>query len=70
MSELLRRENLEAIADYLTPRIVELLDQATRTCLNCTHFDEPREICNIACKRPPARVIACGCELHEERPPF
>lgn len=35
---------------------------ARRTCVNCHHFDEQLEICKLAGARPPARVIAFGCE--------
>lgn len=34
-----------------------------RSCINCEHFDELNgEICKLAKARPPARVIAYGCE--------
>lgn len=37
-----------------------------QTCLNCTKFDEQKELCVAANARPPARVIAFGCESFEE----
>lgn len=40
------------------------------TCLNCTHFDEPSEVCKLAQQRPPARVIAHGCPMFDPVPPF
>jgi len=36
--------------------------RARRTCVNCQRFDERLEICKLASKRPPARVIAFGCD--------
>lgn len=68
MSEI--DETCKGVVRYLVPEIDRVLRACMTTCLNCSHFDEPREICNKAHKRPPARVIACGCELHQERPPF
>lgn len=40
------------------------------TCVNCTHFDEPTEVCKLAQQRPPARVIAHGCPMYAAQPPF
>ena len=38
-----------------------------QSCLNCEHFDELNgEICKLAKVRPPARVIAYGCERYED----
>lgn len=37
-----------------------------QTCLNCSKFDEAKELCKAAGARPPARVIAFGCEAFTE----
>lgn len=37
----------------------------TQTCLNCTKFDEPSEVCKKFSARPPARVIAYGCDDYD-----
>lgn len=37
----------------------------TQTCLNCTNFDEPSEVCKKYNARPPARVIAYGCDHYD-----
>ena len=46
------------------------MDEAdlTNTCLNCVHFDEPSETCQLVKPpvRPPARVIAFGCPAFRE----
>lgn len=33
-----------------------------RSCMNCEYFIEKTEICKLANQRPPARIIAYGCE--------
>lgn len=42
-----------------------------KSCLNCFAFNEEKETCGIAGHvRPPARVIAQGCEQWDEDIPF
>jgi hypothetical protein len=31
------------------------------TCITCEHWDDAVELCKLANKRPPAKVIADGC---------
>lgn len=72
---------LQALADRdqalfaaLSDMVGELGDnmlKAARTCVNCQHFLEKSEQCMLAgYQRPPARVIAFGCEKFEEELPF
>lgn len=65
-----RNEMLKHVADYIGPRITSILEEVTRTCVNCCHFDETKELCRMANKRPPARVIAFGCEKYEDEIPY
>lgn len=74
-SEIIRRapqrqETFNALADLLKPVIVQALEQATKSCLTCDHFDQAKELCNLNHKRPPARIIAFGCECFEDEIPF
>lgn len=41
-----------------------------RTCLNCQSFDEYKEWCMRWKAKPPAKVIAIGCEDHSDVIPF
>lgn len=51
-----------AIRDALN-YAVETHKPIYQSCINCEHFDELNgEICKLAKARPPARVIAYGCE--------
>lgn len=61
----------EAIAIFLQRAIENKLDSLKRTCLSCVFFDEPKEVCTrYDDQRPPARIIANGCDGHEEEIPF
>lgn len=40
---------------------VALIDALT-TCVHCVHFQEGPDVCQLYNARPPARVIAFGCE--------
>lgn len=37
-----------------------------QTCVSCDHFDGDTERCRLANARPPARVIAFGCEKYSD----
>jgi len=41
-----------------------------QSCVNCDNFNDEKEICNLFKQRPPARVIAHGCEKWAELIPF
>jgi hypothetical protein len=65
-----RRDIIEALADIARNAFIDELTLATRTCLTCDKFDEPNELCNKYGGRPPAKVIAFGCDGYEDRVPF
>lgn len=39
-------------------------------CVNCDNFDESTEVCSLVNQRPPAKIIARGCERWIVRIPF
>lgn len=41
-----------------------------RSCLTCDMFKEQEEQCTVYSARPPARVIAYGCDQYIEEIPF
>lgn len=43
-----------------------------RTCINCKWFNEAAEQCHFyqPVGRPPARIIANGCDAWDEKDPF
>lgn len=65
-----RNGAVAVMVQNLTAAMREELDRATRTCLNCEHFDEPNELCRKWDARPPARIIATGCADHQDEIPF
>jgi hypothetical protein len=63
-----RQEQSDAMAAYvsdkISPVIKTALRNATKCCPNCEHFtSSPLEKCKLNNARPPATVIAFGCEL-------
>jgi len=61
---------VHGMARELTEAMRKELDRATRTCLNCELFTEATETCGKWNARPPARIIAAGCEDHVDEIPF
>lgn len=62
------------IHDDEVTRMVERIERALRTgrrcCPNCVNWVEKMEECEVAMKRPPADIIAFGCEAFNESIPF
>lgn len=62
----LSNEQIDAMARYLgdkiSPVLKHSLQNATRCCPNCEHFDGGLEKCKLNNMRPPATIIAFGCE--------
>jgi hypothetical protein len=44
------------------------IEAARHTCIRCVHFTEATEICALAQRRPPAKVIALGCPKFDDCP--
>lgn len=61
-----REKDLEAWLQALTLTI----KASVKCCPNCIRFDNVREVCDVANKTPPAKVIAFGCEMFNGIPPF
>lgn len=38
-----------------------------QSCLNCLNFQEQKELCSLYNQRPPAKVIAFGCESWDDK---
>ncbi len=69
-----RNYNRQVFIERLGKEIAENLLECglVRTCCNCDSFDDKREVCtyNNANIRPPAKIIATGCEKHNDLIPF
>ncbi len=61
---------IEGIAKELGAVMRKHLDESTKTCINCFHFQETTEQCKLFRARPPARIIAFGCEKYDDQIPF
>lgn len=65
-----RQQMFREIVDYLSPVIIKALEDATKSCITCDHFDQINELCKYNSLRPPAKVIAFGCECYQDEIPF
>lgn len=54
-----------AIAKYLSRKITYDMLGLSKSCVLCEHFNKDRELCGLNGLRPPANIIAFGCELFE-----
>jgi len=72
LSSDIRKDQISGMAQELASEIEKVLRVATRTCVNCEHFNGTDEICkaDLAKRRPPARVIAFGCDVFSPDIPF
>ena len=58
------------IADQVRDTVQETIDLNVRNCVTCKQFDQAGETCKLAGIRPPAKIIAYGCEQWQEIDPF
>lgn len=65
-----RHGNNAEIVVAIDKAIRAAIDSASKSCLNCIHFNEKSELCGRCNQRPPARIIVLGCEQHEDEIPF
>lgn len=67
-----RHGNNAGIIVAMDKAIRVAIDIASKSCLNCMHFEEAKELCGFKGynQRPPARVIVTGCPSHEDEIPF
>lgn len=63
-------ERIEAVSAQFAKGLVQVVENAAKTCVVCDHFDLPKEVCMLNKMRPPARIIAFGCECFENEIPF
>jgi hypothetical protein len=64
-----RETAIKDIAEELGRVMRRHLDEGTKCCINCEHW-RATELCVLAGKRPPAHIIAFGCEQYQDNIPF
>lgn len=63
---------LKAVPWNVQQFVIELLQHNGKrtdyfqTCVSCEHFKKDGEICELANARPPAQVIADGCDSYKD----
>ncbi len=65
-----RQQQLEALSEVVAKHVKIAIKDACKTCLTCDHFKQAKEVCGLNMQRPPAKVIAFGCECYENEIPF
>lgn len=61
---------IEKLADEVGKAAAAHVYRQLRSCLRCCQFNEQTETCLNFAQRPPARVIAFGCDHFHEEIPF
>lgn len=74
-NETPRLAAVKDIAEELGRVMRRHLDECTKCCPNCEHWingpkTAPIEVCELAGIRPPADIIAFGCEKYQDKIPF
>lgn len=64
------QRDLNYFAKEVAEHVRQELARACQSCLTCNHFVETTEKCMLNQLRPPAKIIAFGCECYEEEIPF
>jgi len=62
----IERIDIIAYIDGIKRKLTDQRNYPFRNCLNCQQFEEAFENCKRWNTRPPARVIAFGCDNHED----
>lgn len=70
-----RQAMFKELGQYISDKVRNALDDATRTCLNCEHFvegppDRSGEKCGLNGLQPPPSIAARGCDDHMDKIPF
>ena len=58
--------NHQRLAELLVERLKA--EGYLNNCCTCHYWNDDKQICDKFKERPPAKVIVCGCEFHEEIP--
>ncbi len=71
MTISMKREiDIELFAAKASRLFAEEIRRLHKNCITCERFDKRSETCELNKKRPPAEIIAYGCECYEEVIPF
>jgi hypothetical protein len=72
MSSDFNDQQMKRIAAFgeVAGKLAGQLQRACRSCVHCDHFNQGRELCQLNGQRPPAKIIAFGCECYEDEIPF
>ena len=62
MKHKLRKETYYNFSNAVPAVLAKFMD--FQNCLNCKYFKEADEQCSLYKARPPAKIIAYGCDSH------
>lgn len=63
-------EERQHLHNLLDEMLNDLTSHLNKSCVNCDHFNTSQELCGLVDERPPAKVIAQGCEQWVKEVPF
>lgn len=63
-------KRLEVACNGLVDAMTRSVQNTMSTCVVCDNFNQGKELCQLNGLRPPARIIAFGCECFQNDIPF
>lgn len=63
-------DRLERASADINRSLIESVKLCLRTCVVCDHWNQLNETCSVNNLRPPANIIAFGCECFVNEIPF
>lgn len=70
MIKTIREMSIAEWSKFIQQEVSLMIDRKSKNCLNCMHFDDDTQLCNLVGQMPPPKIAVHGCEKWDEEIPF